>query len=192
MTDQPAIRTGFDNEEAAKSWSAELETITGFRFRVRPARPDDRDALRDFFGKLSSEDIYFRFLSPLSKIDDWRLSAMTRIDDPQTIDFLAFAIGRPDEVIASAMLTADKDFAAAEVAMAISPDMKSRGISWALLDHVTDYAASHGVEILRAVHCGADSRATSLERDAGFTVRRDPEDATLLIAEKHLNRVGAA
>jgi acetyltransferase len=186
MTDQTSAPKGFDNAQAAEFWSGELTTITGFRLCVRPARPDDRSALKAFFDGLSSEDIYFRFLSPLKQIDNWRLNAMTRIDDPHTIDFLAFAIDRPDDVIASAMLAADTDFATAEVALAIRPEMKSRGISWVLLDHISDYAASRGVRKLCAIHCDADSKATELEREAGFQVRRDPQDLTTFLAEKQL------
>jgi acetyltransferase len=186
MTSPTPLTIGFDNTQAAESWSKELATITGFRLHVRPARADDRDALKAFFAALGPEDIYFRFLLPLRRIDDWRLNAMTRIDDPRTIDFLAFASDRPQKVIASAMLAADADFDTAEVALVVSPEMKNRGISWTLLDHVSDYAAARGVRKLRAVHCGADSRATALEREAGFTVRRDPEDLTVFIAEKQL------
>lgn len=191
MTDQHHPPAGFDNTEAGTAWSTELVTITGFRTQVRPARPADRDALTAFFGSLGPEDIYFRFLSPLARVDEGRLAAMTRINDPHTIDFLAFALNRPDEVIASAMLTADEGFATAEVALAIRPDHKSRGISWALLDHVSRYAAVHGVGTLFAIHSGADSRATALERETGFTVRRDPGDPTLMIAEKQLAPVPA-
>lgn len=124
--------------------------------------------------------------APLRQIDDWSLNAMTRIDDPHTIDFLAFAIDRPEEVIASAMLVANANFDTAEVALVISPVTKSRGISWTLLDHVSDYAAAHGVRTLRANHCGPDSRATALEREAGFRLRRDPDDLTVIVAEKQL------
>lgn len=177
---------GFDNAQAARDWSRDLHTITGFRFHVRPARPEDRDALDAFFARLTPEDVYFRFLTPLPRLDKWRLEAMTRIDDPRTIDFLASPIGRDDEIIASAMLSADPGFEIAELALATRPDIKHRGVSWTLLDHVSGYAAARGIAKLRAIHSSADHDATALEREAGFTLSFAPEDATVRIAEKSL------
>ena len=179
--------TGFDNREAAKQWSRDLQTITGFNFHVRPARPADQAALGSFFEQLSTDDIYFRFLSAYPRVDEWRLKALTRIDDPHTIDFLAFPIDDDRQVLASAMLAADEDFKMAEFALATRSDMKHRGISWTLLDHVARYASSRGLEKLHAVHCSRDYAATSLEREAGFRVRASADDPALLIAEKILH-----
>ena len=177
---------GFDNPQAARDWSRDLQTTTGYRVHVRPARPEDRDAIDAFFARLTPEDVYFRFLTPLPRLDKWRLEAMTRIDDPRTIDFLASPIGRDDEILASAMLSADDRFETAELALATRPDIKHRGVSWTLLDHISRYAASRGIGKLRAIHSSADHDATALEREAGFTLSFAPDDATVRIAEKSL------
>lgn len=182
----PKTSTGFDNVAAARQWSRDLHTVTEFGFHVRPARPADQPALAAFFKQLTRDDIYFRFLTGFPRIEDWQLAALTRIDDPHAIDFLAFPIGREDEVLASAMLSADERFKTAEFALCTRSDMKHRGISWTLLDHVSRYAASRGIEKLHALHCNRDYAATSLEREAGFRVRGDPDDPTVLIAEKTL------
>jgi acetyltransferase len=186
MTEPQTANTGFDNSEAAKSWSRDLRTITGLGLHVRPATPADRVALNSLFDALTPEDIYFRFFSPLRLLDKARLDALTRIDDPHTIDFLAFSAAQPDQLLASAMLAADPDFRTAEVALAVRADMKHRGISWTLLEFVSDFARKQGIAKLCAVHSGEDSAATELEREAGFRVRRDPQDVTLWIAEKDL------
>jgi acetyltransferase len=177
---------GFDNPQAAQEWSRDLQTITGYRFHVRPARPEDRDAMDAFFARLTPEDVYFRFLTPLPRLDKWRLEAMTRIDDAGTIDFLASPIGRDEEIIASAMLSADDRFETAELALATRPDVTHRGVSWTLLDHVSGYAAARGIAKLRAIHSSAEHDANALEREAGFKLSFAPDDATVRIAEKSL------
>ena len=179
--------TGFDNAQAASDWSCDLQTITGFGFHVRPARLEDRQAIEAFFTQLAPEDVYFRFLTPLPRLDKSRLEAMTRIDDPRRIDFLATPIGRDGEIIASAMLSADDSFETAELALATRPDVRHRGVSWTLLDHISRYAASRGIGKLRAIHSSSDHDAAALEREAGFTLGFDPNDATLRIAEKELS-----
>jgi acetyltransferase len=89
------------------------------------------------------------------------------------------------------MLSADEQFRMAEFALSTRSDMKHRGISWTLLDHVSRYAASRGIEKLHAIHCSRDYGATALERQAGFKVRASNDDPSLLVAEKVLAPDGA-
>lgn len=49
-------------------WSRDLLTHSGFKFHVRPARPEDVAALGAFFARVTPEDLRFRFLSSMKAV----------------------------------------------------------------------------------------------------------------------------
>jgi GNAT superfamily N-acetyltransferase len=161
----------------------ELVTWTGFRFRVRPAAPSDAAILADMFAGVSPEDRRFRFLSAVQTVGHDFLERLTRVDHERTEDFLAFD---GDTLIASAMLAADPDGERAEVAISIRSDYKHRGIGWTLLDHVSRFAASKGVELLESIESRDNRAAISLEKEMGFTATAYPGDACLVLVQKRL------
>lgn len=175
----------FSNREAEETWSGPATTHTGLEFFIIPARPTNRDALKRFFDRVSPEDLYFRFLSGLIKVDEDRLDQMLRDDDDHSIDFLAIDKGS-GEILASAMLGADDKFQTAEFAVCTREDMKHRGISWTLLEHAMRYAKAMGISKVVSLESSSQTGALKLERELGFTTKPCPDDATLTLAEKVL------
>lgn len=173
----------FSNREAIRDWSGIVTTRAGTTILITPAQPRDRDALRKFFGNVTPQDIYFRFLSGMREVDEERLQQMVDDSNDRTIDFLAID---PDtgEVLASAMLGADKAFETAEFAVCTRDDMKHRGISWALLDHAARYAEAMGLRKITSLESAQQKDALGLEREMGFTIQPCPDDPRLIIAEK--------
>lgn len=170
-------------QAAEIAWTADLVTNTGCSIHVRPARPEDEAALAELFRHLTPEDLRHRFLTSLRQVGDDRLKAMVRNDDPHSISFLAFERG---ELIATAMLVADKDYDSAEFALATQPDRKARGVSWTLLDYLVRFAKAAGIRRITSLETADDDKALKLEREMGFTVRMCPDEATLMLAEKTL------
>jgi len=183
-TPQPgAAPRRFSNREAEESWTATATTRTGVELTITPARADDRDALERFFERVTPEDLYFRFLSGIRKVDDSRIDAMLRDDDDYSIDFLALDSDN-GEILATAMLVADRDFDSAEFAMCTREDAKNKGISWVLLDHAANYAAAMGVRRIYSLQSASQTDALQLEREMGFTVRTNPGDPVHMLVEK--------
>ncbi len=50
-----------------ESWSSDLMTRTGFKFHVRPVRPDDEPALAELFAHVTLDDLRFRFLTGINR-----------------------------------------------------------------------------------------------------------------------------
>lgn len=182
-TSAPRPLMRFSNREAQERWSGPVTTSSGMKVFIRPARSGDRAALERFFAQVSPEDLYFRFLSGIRQIDDARLEAMLRDTDDYSIDLLALDVDT-GEVVATAMLAADRAFEIAEFALCTRSDMKGRGISWALLDFAMRYARAMGISRLRSLQSADHADALQLEREMGFTVTCDPDDASLMLAEK--------
>jgi acetyltransferase len=158
-------------------------TRSGFAFHVRPVRSDDEPQLAQFFTRVSPEDLRFRFLSGMNRVDHERLAAMVRVDYRRTISFLAFEPG-DGPLIAAAMLAADPDRTRAEVALVTRADMKGRGISWSLFEHVLRYAEAERIGTVEAIEFADHDAALRMEREMGFTCHTDPDDPTLRILRR--------
>lgn len=183
VSSEESVPKLFSNREAEAQWSGPVTTNSGTKLWIRPANPDDHDALAQFFEKVTKEDLYFRFFSGLRKVDEDRLQRMLCDDDDYSIDLLAID-ERSGEILATAMLAADKNFETAEFAVCTREDAKGQGVSWSLLDHAVRYAKAMGVRKLISLESASQSAALRLEREMGFRTRSCPDDATLMIAEK--------
>lgn len=166
-------------------WSATLTTRTGFSLPVRPARPGDEAALATFFDHVTPEDLRFRFLSGIHRVSSDRLAEMTHVDHALIEHFLGFD---PDsgQIIASAMVAADKARSTGEVAIAIDAKYKNRGIGWVLLGHVARFARAHGMKRLQSIENRENRAAIELEHEMGFTTRPHPDDGSLILVEAEL------
>ena len=164
-------------------WSAELTTRSGFHFYLRPARPDDEAALAEFFGRVSAEDLRFRFLTAVRTVSHDVLVNMTNVDHDRTESFLAFDGGT---LIASAMLVADSELARAEIAIAVHADFKGRGVGWTLLEYAARYAQAKGITVLESIESSDNGSAVRIEKEMGFSVKPYPGDATLMLLERTL------
>lgn len=181
---EPAPKPGrFSNVEALQDWEVCTETTTGVPITITPARPDDRAALEAFFDRVAPQDLYYRFLSGIKKVDKERIDAMVRDDDDMSIDFLALD-SHTQDILATAMLVAEPGFETAEFAMCTREDAKGKGISWTLLDHAARYAEAMGIKRIYSLQSARHADALQLEREMGFTLRTNPEDAELKLVEK--------
>lgn len=168
------------------AWSAEVTTRSGVRLYVRPVSQEDEEQVRAFYASLSPDDLRFRFLTALVAPSQSLLESLVDVDHVRTEDFLAFADNEARELVATAMLAADPAGEEAEVAIAVRPDYRDRGVGWALLDFVAHDAAARGIHVLKSIEC-RDNRATiALEHEMGFTASPYPGDGTLTLLSKRL------
>jgi GNAT superfamily N-acetyltransferase len=93
--------------------------------------------------------------------------------------------GRP-EIVATAMLACTDDMSKGEVAIAVLPQYKKKGLSWELLEHVARFAEAKGVKTLEAVESRDHHAAIEMEREMGFTATSYPGDATLVLVQRTL------
>jgi GNAT superfamily N-acetyltransferase len=162
-----------------------ITTRSGQELQVRPANPDDEEALGIFFAGVTPEDMRFRFLSAMKTVSHDLLVTMTDVDHRQTENFLAFAKDRP-EIIATAMLACTPDMAKGEVAIATLPEFKGKGVSWELLAHVAHFAEAKGVMTLESIERRDHHAAIEMEREMGFVATSYPGDATLMLVQRTL------
>ena len=165
--------------------AADLQTETGFHITVRPASEADDAALTEFFAHVSKDDLRFRFLSAIQKVSQRQIESMTHIDHRQTEDFMVYAAGST-EVIANAMLAANKKMDTAEVAITVRSDFKDKGIEAALLAFVRRNAKARGIQKLKSIELRENHCAIELERKMGFSARGIDGEPMLVLLEQSL------
>lgn len=125
---------------------------------IRPIEPDDVEELRSLFSRLSPESRYFRFLAPLSKVDETCLHYLAEVDH-QNRDALVATVD--EQVVAVARYDRDRaDPHNAEVAVVVEDAWHRHGIATALLRSLSGVATQRGVEHFTAI-VAADNRAVA-------------------------------
>lgn len=165
-------------------FQADLTTQSGLQLRVRCAVPEDEALIADFFAHVTPEDLAFRFLSGMKVVSHERLQAITRADDPRTINFLAFS--PTGMLVAVGALAIDESLLHGEVALSVRADHKHLGISWALLSHVARYAKGRRLKSIQSIESRANRAAIKLEHEMGFEISQFPDDPTLVLVRRDL------
>jgi GNAT superfamily N-acetyltransferase len=162
-----------------------LVTRDGVRLRLHPAEPVDGTALGDLLASLTPEDVRFRFLLSREEPDAEQVGDLVTVDHRRTEHLLAI-----DEVthrpVASLMIAADPQMETAEVAVAVAPGARGRGIGWALLNHAADLARERGIKKLRSVESRANHDALEIEEALGFRAHPVAGDPSLVMLETDL------
>ncbi|HXG08217.1 MAG TPA: GNAT family N-acetyltransferase [Gemmataceae bacterium] len=160
-------------QDAAES--GRLILRDGSTAQVRPARPDDREALRAFFERLSPESRRRRFFSASLPRPEL-LAALCDNSDPRsafTLVVTRIQEGEP-RIIATGSYLA-KDDKTAEVAFAVDDALQGKGLGTLLLERLALLAARQGFRRFWAV-THADNRAMrEVFKESGFEVHEYPE-----------------
>lgn len=167
--------------DLCERWSAELFTRSGTALSVRPAVPDDKSLVEDFFRHVGPDDLRFRFLAAIRMVDDSRIAALCAIDVPRFITFLAFHDG---QLAAVATLAGDPATRKAEVALSTRPEWKHQGVSWTLLEHLIRFARAQDYEEIVSIEKADNEGALGVERDMGFTLSLVDDDCGEVTARK--------
>ncbi len=144
-----------------------LTTYTGFEFHVRPVESSDKEVRATFFSHVSRDDLRLCFMSSIPEVRASLLDDLVNIDHDHKDDYLAFDID-DKTIVASAMTEAYVDNSFVEVSIVVHSDYKHRGISWALLNYVSEQAWQTGIEKLLPAENQQNHAAIKLEKEMGF------------------------
>jgi len=145
----------------------------GSTLRLRTPTPGDEDALRWFYGALSTESRYLRFHG--AAVIDHRVVAPALRSDWRTrgslLGELADGAGnlRP---VALATYVRLHDPRRAEVAFAVADELHGRGIGTRLLERLATHAAAEGIEQFVAEVLPRNAAMLRVFDDAGFETSR--------------------
>ncbi|HEY3955305.1 MAG TPA: GNAT family N-acetyltransferase [Streptosporangiaceae bacterium] len=152
--------------------------MDGSTVEIRPARPDDHEAVRAMHAALSPHNAYLRFFSMSPVNAEREASRVTRPPGPGHTALLAW-LGGELAGVASYEQTAEPGVA--EIALAVPDQMHGRGIGTLLLEHLVSIARQRKLRAFSAVTLAENVAMLAVFTSAGLPVqsRRDGGEVVL-------------
>jgi acetyltransferase len=172
---------------AIRPYPRELEEAVELgadKLLIRPIRPEDEPAHREFFAQLKPEDLYFRFFRAVAPhhASHEQLARFTQIDYDREMALIATRM-RPDgapETLGVVRAVSDADNIAAEFAVIVRTDMKKRGLGAELMKRIIDYCRRRGTRTLVGQVLAANQPMLVLAKRFGFR-RTAPSDGVVYL-----------
>jgi acetyltransferase len=162
-----------------KHWEKEEILPKGETIIIRPIHPEDERYFANFMEMMEPEDVRQRFFSPLRALSHDFIAQMTQIDYSRAMAFVAID-QKKDEMLGVARLHADPDYVRAEYAAMVRSDKKSRGIGWALMSHLIEYAAAEHIEELWGEVLSDNAAFLKMCTEFGFLLKMDKFDPYII------------
>ncbi len=158
-----------------RHWSRSILLRDGMRVAVRPVRPEDEPLFAAFFPQVTQTDLRMRFFAPIKDFGHAFMARLTQIDYGRAMAFLA--LDETDGVMLGAVrMHADPDYRLGEYAILLRSDMKGRGLGWALMELIIDYARKDGLQRLQGQVLRENTTMLRMCQQLGFVITDDPED----------------
>jgi acetyltransferase len=158
-------------------------TADGTLIRLRPIRSDDEPLLHDLASHMSREDLRMRFFSPIRMLPHALAERLVHLDYDREMALAAF---HDKVVLGIARYSAEEGGRVAEYAVAVRSDWTGHGVGYLLMTRLIEIAARRGISDLVGEVLAENHRMIQMCRELGFTLRRDPNDASLLKVRKTL------
>jgi acetyltransferase len=158
-----------------KEWIRTIHLRDGMRIAVRPVRPEDEPLFVAFFPKVTQGDLRMRFFAPIKDFSHAFMARLTQIDYGRAMALLALD-ETSGEMLGVVRMLADPDYRFGEYAILLRSDMKGRGLGWALMETIIDYARKDGLQRLQGQVLRENTTMLKMCHDLGFAITDDPED----------------
>jgi acetyltransferase len=161
-----------------KEWERHLELKDDWKVFVRPVRPEDEPLYVEFFKKVTPEDLRLRFFAKVKEFSHAFIARLTQLDYSRAI---AFAAIEPEtgELLGVVRLHADANHDEGEYAILLRSDLKGRGLGWALMRLMIDYAKADGLREVRGQILRENTTMLAMCEALGFESHSDPDDRDL-------------
>ena len=182
MVQEPPGPTLRERVAAGKVWAHGKD---GADYLIRPIRPDDAAALARAYDSLPDRSKWFRLLHLLPHLSEEMVS---RLCTPDPITEFAIVIesngALPGELVGGARLGDMGPGKAAEFAVTLRDEVQGLGLARQALETVVEVAREAGCASVWGTISAQNTAMLGLARRVGFTIRRDPDDTALMLAEQ--------
>ena len=120
-------------------WQRHLEVKDGWRVFVRPIRPEDEPLIHEFLRHVTSHDLRLRFFAPMKEFSHEFIARLTQLDYARAMAFVAFDEAT-NELLGVVRIHSDSIYESGEYAILLRSDLKGRGLGWALMQMIIEYA----------------------------------------------------
>src|SRR5204863_9403428 len=114
-----------------------------------------------------------RFFAPMKEFSHEFIARLTQLDYARAMAFIAFdeATG---EMVGVVRLHSDSIYESGEYAILLRSDLKGRGLGWALMQLIIDYAKSEGLKAISGDVLQENTVMLEMFRNVGLEVKSDP------------------
>jgi GNAT superfamily N-acetyltransferase len=147
----------------------------GTTVEIRPATPDDFDAVKAMHAAMSPDNAYMRFFNISRVAAEIEARRICRYPTPGTVALLATSGGELAGCASYTALPAESGTAesgTAEVAFAVADHLHHRGIATLLLEHLVSWARQHQLTAFTAATLSENRAMLNVFADAGLPVDR--------------------
>lgn len=163
-----------------KEWERPLEMRDGTRLLARPIRPEDEPLVKALMEKVTPEDLRLRFFAPVKAFTHPFLARLTQLDYARAMAFAAVEEGS-DEILGVVRLHADPDHRTGEYAILVRSDLKGRGLGWALMELIIEYARADGIGEITGEVLRENRTMLDMCEALGFSIQASDDDPAIAI-----------
>jgi RimJ/RimL family protein N-acetyltransferase len=149
-----------------------------WRIFVRPIRPKDDLLIRDLLAHVSKEDLRLRFFDSIKEFSHQFIASLTQLDFARAMAFVAIDEASR-ETLGVVRLHTDSIRKTGEYAILLRSELKGRGLGWALMQLIIEYAKFEGFSRIDGQILQENSVMLKMCRELGFTIKTDAEDRGL-------------
>jgi acetyltransferase len=150
----------------------ERAEFQGRRILLRPIRPEDEPEFHVFLGRMTAEDLRFRFFHSVREFTHSQLARLTQIDYSREMAFVA--VPEPDgsapEILGKVRAVFDPDNVSAEFGVTVRSDLQDRGLGQTLLGKLLTYCRERGISEIRGDVLAGNERMLRLAQFLGFSI----------------------
>ena len=180
-----AGRTRFAVRPYPTEWERCLQLRNGCKVCVRPMRPDDEPAIVRLLQNVSSEDLRLRFFHSVKEFSHQFVGRLSQLDYARAMAFVALdPVSK--EITGVVRLHSDSRHETAEYAILLRSDLKGKGLGWALMQLLIEYARAEGLQSLYGEVLNENTTMLAMCRDLGFKITGDPKDRCLSVVSFEL------
>jgi acetyltransferase len=154
-------------------WQRHIEVNDGWRVFVRPIRPEDEPLIHDFLHHVTPQDLRLRFFAPIKEFTHAFIARLTQLDYARAMAFVAFDEAS-NELVGVVRIHSDSIYESGEYAILLRPDLKGKGLGWALMQLIIEYSKSEGLKVIFGEVLQENRIMLQMCRDLGFEVKADP------------------
>ena len=154
-------------------WQRHIEVKSGWRVLVRPIRPEDEPLIHELLRHVTPEDLRLRFFAPMKQFSHEFIARLTQLDYARAMAFVAFDEATGD-LVGVVRIHSDSIYESGEYAILLRSDLKGRGLGWALMQMIIEYARSEGFKVISGDVLAENTVMLAMCRSLGFEVKADP------------------
>jgi acetyltransferase len=187
---------GFSNPRFAirpypREWEGEITPRGGDACLVRPIRPEDAKLYEAFLHRVTREALRMRFFASIGEFTPAFVCRMTQIDYARTMALLALD-QQTGEIMGVVRLHTDAAHEGGEFAILVRSDLQKRGVGWALMQRILDFARAEGLRRVTGVVLKENTVMLKMCDEFGFRIEHDTAGADTFDVSLDLSAVTRA